>query len=180
MHQLRDGVVVADDHAVEAELVAQPATEQRDMCGHGNPCQIGKRRHDGGHARGNRRRECGQMHFMHRAFGYVDRRILTAAVDRPIRTVMFGNRGQCVGCGQVVALKAMYFGLGNTRTQHGSSPGPSALRPHRGSRDTSSMGANVMARPSAAASRADSLAVSAHVAGSNTEASPNGIGNSVR
>ena len=64
--------------------------------------------------------------------------------------------------------------------EQGSSPGPSTMRPQRGSRATSSIGAKVMASPSAAASTAASRAERLPVAGSKVEASASGIGNMVR
>src|ERR1700683_2963914 len=62
---------------------------------------------------------------------------------------------------------------------HASSPGPSAVRPQRGSRETSSIGAKLIASPSAAASLADSRADSVHASLSNSDASASGIGNMV-
>ncbi len=63
---------------------------------------------------------------------------------------------------------------------HASSPGPSAVRPQRGSRETSSIGAKVSPSPSCAASLAASRAVSSQASGSNKAASARGIGNRVR
>ena len=62
----------------------------------------------------------------------------------------------------VVALETAHLGLGKARREPGSSPGLSAIRPQRGSRATSSIGAKVMVSPSAAASAAAARAVRSH------------------
>ena len=59
---------------------------------------------------------------------------------------------------------------------HASSPGHSAMRPQRGSRQTSSIGANVRWMPARPASSAAAVAVSSHSFGSNAPASASGIG----
>ena len=53
-------------------------------------------------------------------------------------------------------------------------------RPHRGSRDTSTIGANVQFKPSAVASRAAARAVRRIKSKSQLAASPKGMGNCVR
>src|SRR2546422_7712480 len=64
--------------------------------------------------------------------------------------------------------------------RYGSSPEPSAMRPQRGSRAISTMGANVQWRPAAAASRAATRAAASTASGSHEAASPSGIGKMVR
>ena len=57
--QFRDRIVVADDHAIEANVPAQPVAEQRNMGGHRDAGHIVESRHDRGAARPRRRRRMG-------------------------------------------------------------------------------------------------------------------------
>jgi len=64
--------------------------------------------------------------------------------------------------------------------RYGSSPEPSAMRPQRGSRAMSTIGAYVQLIPNAAASCPAARAVASAASGSNELASPSGIGKIVR
>src|SRR6476659_1160049 len=67
-----------------------------------------------------------------------------------------------------------------TEPRYGSSPEPSTMRPHRGSRAMSTMGANVQWRPFAAPSAAATRAARSTAAGSQLAASASGVGKIVR
>jgi hypothetical protein len=67
-----------------------------------------------------------------------------------------------------------------TLPRYGSSPLPSAIRPQRGSRETSTIGEKVQWMPNAAASTAAMRDACTTVALSNIAASPSPIGNTVR
>jgi len=88
--------------------------------------------------------------------------------------------GRAHRIGQIAALIPAHLGFGQSNADVRVFAGSFALRPQRGSRATSSIGAKVIATPSAAASLAASRAVSAHRSGSKAEASPRGMGKSVR
>jgi hypothetical protein len=67
-----------------------------------------------------------------------------------------------------------------TEPNTGSSPAPSTTRPQRGSRATSTIGANVQCTPCAAASAAATRAAPATAAESNVAAWASGTGKTVR
>ena len=67
-----------------------------------------------------------------------------------------------------------------TAPRNGSSPAPSTIRPQRGSRAMSTIGANVQCTPAADASAAATLAALSAATGSKLAASPSGTGKIVR
>ncbi len=109
LDQLANGVVVADDHAVETELAAQVVAKQRLVRGHRDAGEIGERRHDRRHAGTHGGREGRQMHFAQRALGNVDGRVVAPAGHRPVRAEMLGRRGQRFGGSKIGALEAADF-----------------------------------------------------------------------
>ena len=67
-----------------------------------------------------------------------------------------------------------------TEPRNGSSPAPSTIRPHRGSCETSTIGAYACLSPTAADSRAPIVASSIAACGSKLLAVPSGTGKIVR
>ncbi len=81
------------------------------------------------------------------------------AVTEPYATKCFAQAASDSADDRSVPWKPRTLARAMRALSQGSSPGPSALRPQRGSRETSSIGAKVIASPSAAPSRAASRAV---------------------
>ena len=102
------------------------------------------------------------------------------AVTAPYATKCFAQAASDSADDRSVPWKPRTLACAMRALSQGSSPGPSAVRPQRGSRDTSSIGAKVIASPSAAPSRAASRAVRSQRASSKMPASASGIGKSVR
>src|SRR5207302_3901385 len=79
-----------------------------------------------------------------------------------------------------LAWKPRTRAAANWLPRYGSSPEPSAMRPHRGSRHTSTMGAKIQSVPFALASSAASLAARSTSPRSHVHDSASGIGKIVR
>ena len=74
--------------------------------------------------------------------------------------------------------KPRTYALAITLPRYGSSPAPSIIRPHRGSRAMSTIGEKVHRTPEADASSAAIRAAFSTISGSHVDASPSGTGNS--
>ncbi len=113
--KFRDRIVVADDHAVEANLPAQPVAEQRNMDSHRDAGHIVESRHDRGTARGHRRREGRQIDFMQKPFGDIRRGVFAPGEGGAISAEMLGRGGDGAGAGQPLGqagpLKTAHLGF---------------------------------------------------------------------
>ena len=110
IEQFPHRAVVADDHAVEAEPVAQPALQQRGVGGHRDAGDVDERRHDGCSAGGHGGRKRRQVYFQERSLGDVDGGVFAAGGDGAIGAEMLCRRRQAVRRRKVAALEAARLG----------------------------------------------------------------------
>ena len=107
--------------------------------------------------------------------------VIAAPLRRAVGDPVLGAGQDPIGGGRVVALEAADAGPGHDRLRgRDPRPIPPMIRPHRGSRAMSTMGAKVHFSPVAAASAAAIRADRSTAAGSQLLASPRGIGKIVR
>ena len=125
-----------------------------------------KARHDRGATGGQGGLEGRQVDFMQAALGDVDRSVIEAAGRRAIGEKMLGVAPRRLPAAwRSSPWKPRTLASAKRDANQGSSPGPSAIRPQRGSRVTSSIGAKVNAIPSSAASAAATRAVRSQSSG---------------
>ena len=110
--QFGDGVIVADDDAIETPVLAQQIVEQRLVRRHRHAGHIGERRHDAEHAGLHRRLERRQIDFRQRALRNIDLRIVAPGIHRAIGDEMFGDGGKAALGLRRRVLKADDFRLG--------------------------------------------------------------------
>src|SRR5580704_3994945 len=120
--------------------------------------------------------ERGQVDILQLLVGNVGLLIVTAACGGAIPGKMLKAGEQMVGRADVIALEPPDLSLRHPGTEIRTSPAPSIMRPHRGSRAISSIGANVQLIPVAEASRAAISCVCSTSAGSQDPASASGMG----
>ncbi len=151
--QLEDGAVVADGQALEAPVLAQQVLHQPGVGGGRHAVDRVERDHHAAGAgidRGAVRRQVVLVH-PHRA--HVDGVVVAPAFDRAIQREVLDAGHDAVGRHRPrPPWKPLTVGLGDLGHQVGSSPKPSEVRPQRGSRAMSTIGAKVMSSESAAAS----------------------------
>ena len=180
-HQLVDRAEVADDDAGKAPLLAQHAVQQRRI-GDAGHAGIGvEGRHEAGHAargRGPERRQIGSRAWRaRRARPPSSRGRLRPHCWHPDAWRRLPPNRRRPG-GRPASRRSGR--RRSWRRSQADSPLPSAIRPQRGSRATSSIGANTQLMPAAAASRAEMRSASRIAARSKLAACPSGIGKMVR
>ena len=119
VHEFRDCVVVADQHALEAKFPPQPTLQQRNVGGHRHACKIDEGRHDRRRPRGDGGGKRREVDLAQRSFGHGDRGVFAPGGDSAIGAKMLGRGGEAVGGGQVLALKAKRLGGGDLRRHPG-------------------------------------------------------------
>ena len=117
VNELRDGIVIADDDALESPAIAQPAAQQLPVRRHGYAGKIRERGHDGRNVRVDRRRERRHVHLAQRALGNVDRRVIAPGRDRAVSAIVLGHRRERIRRREVGALKAAHLRLRDARAE---------------------------------------------------------------
>ncbi len=169
-YQLDDRTVVADGQALEAPVFAQQVVHQPGVGGGGHSVYFVKRHHHaartGFYCRAVRRK----ILIIHAVQTHIYGIVVSSAFSGTVQGKVL-NAGQCrMRSRQVGALVAAHHG------RNGSSPLPSAMRPHRGSRHRSTMGEKTQFMPSAVASVADTRAVCSINDRFHVQLSASGIG----
>ena len=175
-NHLHDGTPVADHHAVPAPFVAQDVAKQiaagigryivdfierAHECGGTGFCSLFERRKD----------DVAQARF-----GHPHTVVVLAVFRESVGGEMLGAGSHGVRAAEVVGLIAAYHGFAKNRGQVRIFAEPSAMRPHRLSRATSSIGENVQRMPTDEASSAATRAPSSTSAGFQVAACPRGMG----
>jgi hypothetical protein len=169
-------VPVGNDDTLKAPLVLQYFSEQSTVGSHGHPIDVREGRHDGGAPRLHRGPEGPQMKVAQGVLAYPNPLVVPATVDQSVPGEMLGARGHGSDGAEGVALEAPTIAAPSRPASTGASPSDSATRPHRGSSQMSSIGANVQVRPSKAASAAASREVRQRRSCSHAAARLSGIG----
>lgn len=161
-------------------LVAQHLTE-RERIGRGRQAiEIVERAHEGADPGVERGLEGRKINLPQGALGDFRGVVIAPAFGRAVGDPVFGASDDFVRLTVIRALKAADAGARQGAPRNGSSPAPSMIRPQRGSRAMSTMGAKVQRTPAEAASAAAMLAARSAAAGSHAAASPSGTGKMVR
>ena len=154
LDELDHRVEVAHDHAVETPAAAHCIAQQRRAGGRRNSGEIVEGRHDRGDAGLDRGTERRQIDFVQLPLGHVDRGVIAARRHRAIGADVFGRRGDGLGPADVRSLEALNLRARELRREPRVFAWRFDERPQRGSRVTSSIGANVSVTPAARVSQA--------------------------
>ena len=141
--------------------------QQLGIGGHWRAGDIDERWHDRRNPCSNRGGKWRQVNLVQCPLGHLRRGILTAGGNRAIGAQMLGGGGKAVRRCEIRSLEAAGLRRRHLGRDPGVLPGLSMMRPQRGSRATSSIGAKVRATPSSAASSAATRAVFSHRSGAN-------------
>ena len=149
-----DGCPIADDHAVEAPVVAEDVVEEQAVAGGGDTVEVHVGGHEGAGAGFERGVEGWEVDVPQLLVGDVGLFVVAAAGGSAVAGEVFDAGHDVVGRAEVVALEARTWASAMREPRKGSSPAPSMMRPQRGSRAMSTMGAKAHWMPVARASRA--------------------------
>ena len=155
LHQFADGVEVAHHRPGEPPLLPQHRAQQEGVAGARHAADLVERAHGRIGPGVERRLERRQVDVAQRALRDVDRVVVAAGFGGPVAGVVLRDRRRCgnaVGRSGVWKPRTCAWAIALPRK--GSSPAPSAMRPQRGSRAMSTMGAKNQLMPAVDASTA--------------------------
>jgi hypothetical protein len=115
--QLRDGVVVGHDQAIEAPTRAQPIRQQRAVATGGNPVQRNESRHDRARAGIHGSVVGRQVNVAELALGQVRRGVVEAGFHRAVTGEVLDGGHHGVRCGQIIALETAHLCLRHRRAE---------------------------------------------------------------
>ena len=165
---LGDGGVVAHHQAVEFPFVPKDLVKQQRVARGWNAVQRIEGGHEAGHTSVAGGEEGPQINVAQKNLGNPGAVVFAAGFGCAIPSVMFGRGGERIGRSERIALKAAHHGGPKGAGEIRVFTRLSAMRPQRGSRVMSIIGAKVQRIPSAVASWA------AMRAACSTRRDPNG------
>ena len=178
--QVAHGVRVADHEPLEPPGPAQHLGEQPAVAGRRDTVEVHVGRH---HVAGtclDRRLERREVHVPELGVGQVDLVVVTPTEGGAVPGEVLRTGDDALRCTERPPWKPRTCAAATAAPRYGSSPAPSMIRPQRGSRAMSTIGAKVQWMPTARASRAATDWPRSIVSGSHDAAIAIGTGKIVR